>query len=584
MATTTQLVFMIASVIMSGIILYFVYGFRRERGVSYFIGFLVCRIVYSSSIILEKSSDFLPDKLVFRYMQHTALNLLVPFTILFVYQLIGQEKLVKLRWKILLFSVFALWSLLVWLDSRFHVIFRTVKFNDGQLVVTKTVYSILFSFICYSIIAVCIYFLFQYVRNIRSDFRKPGMWVLFLGSLPFVLEIARFANPEWSVWLLPLSVYCGFTGMLMLVIILRAKFFSLVPIARNIVLDTLQESILVANASGKIIDSNRQATKWFAEMGHAAIYGRSTAELLSTWPEWLALCRSMQQGRVEIDASLDGERKIYSVNVYPLHILRKQGEGTISLIVDITEKERHLEQIAQLNQSKDQLFTIVSHDIRSPLALQYQLIELLEEDRDRFNADHRETIGLLGEQIRHTFGMTNNLLEWFRSQREDLILRPQLLELSHVVEECCHVLHLQSEAKHISMKHTIALGTPVIADREVLGLIIRNLLSNAIKFTRTGGSVHVSAQLSEDMVVISVRDTGVGMEEEQVRQLFDEKLLHSAPGTMGEKGVGLGLLVSRQFVQRIGGSMWVESKLGQGSVFYFTVRGEQRDENSYCGR
>ena len=359
----------------------------------------------------------------------------------------------------------------------------------------------------------------------------------------------------------------------MLVITLRIKFLSTIPIARNIVLDTIQEGIVVVNASGKIIDSNQQASEWFLAMGYTAIHGRNMEELLATWPEWLGLCKSMQQGRVEIDSWLDGERNIYSVNVYPLHTLRRQGQGSISLIVDITEKERYLEQIAQLNQLKDQLFTIVSHDIRSPLALQSQLVELLVEDRDRFDPDHGEIIEMLGDQIRNTLGMTNNLLEWFRAQREDISLRPHLLELSEVVEDCLHLLHMNSEAKQISMNHHIAIGTQVYADREVLGLIVRNLLSNAIKFTGVGGSVDVYAELSGDMVIVSIRDNGMGMEEEQVRQLFGETQLNSLAGTMGEKGTGLGLLVSRQFVQLSGGDLWAESTIGQGSVFSFTMSG-----------
>jgi signal transduction histidine kinase len=170
--------------------------------------------------------------------------------------------------------------------------------------------------------------------------------------------------------------------------------------------------------------------------------------------------------------------------------------------------------------------------------------------------------------------MANNLLEWFRSQREDMALRPQVLELSEVVEECCHMLHIKSEAKHIKVNNRIALGTRVYADREALGLIIRNLLSNAIKFTGLDGTVQVDAQLSGDKVIISIRDNGVGMEEEQVRQLFAKKQLHSLAGTLGEKGAGLGLLVSRQFVQLSGGSLWAESTVGHGSVFHFTMRGE----------
>ncbi|WP_162241898.1 sensor histidine kinase [Paenibacillus sp. Leaf72] len=152
-------------------------------------------------------------------------------------------------------------------------------------------------------------------------------------------------------------------------------------------------------------------------------------------------------------------------------------------------------------------------------------------------------------------------------------LRLQLLELSEVVEECIHLLHITSEAKQINVHHTIAAQTYVYADQQVLGLVIRNLLSNAIKFTGVGGSVHIDAQLSEDMVIVSVHDNGVGMDENQVHRLLSEQQLDALTGTLGEKGAGLGLLVSRQFVKLGGGNLWVESKLGQGSLFQFSVRG-----------
>lgn len=582
MAATMQTLFMIASVIMMCVIFIFVYGFRQERGIHYLLGVIVCRIIYASGVILEEFSYSLTEKLFFRNIHQTALNIMVPFFVVFVLELVANDKLLRTRGKkITLIAVFALWSMLMWFDSVLHVTYRKIELYDGHLLTTKTIYSITFGMICYSIVAACFYFLFQYIRNIRKDLRKPGMWVLLLISFTLIIEVVKLVNSAWSPWLLPMSVYCGFLGMLGLVIILRYRFFSLVPFARTIVLDTLQESILIANATGKIIDSNQQASHWFSKMGYAAISGRNLSELLAFWPEWTALCQSMQQGYVEIDAWLDGEKRVYRVNVYPLHTLSKQGQGSISLIFDITEKQRHLEQIAQLNQLKDQLFTIVSHDIRSPLALQYQLVELLEEDRDHFSTDHREIVELLGDQIRNTLGMTANLLEWFRSQREDMTLRPQRLALSEVVEECCHMLHIKSGAKQISLHNNVSLGLHVYADREALGLILRNLVSNAVKFTGVGGVVHVEAQLSGDRVTVAVRDNGMGMTEEQARQLFSDKQLHSLPGTMGEKGAGLGLLVSRQFVQRSGGTMWVKSQVRQGSVFYFTVRGERPDESSY---
>ncbi len=570
MNTAVENILMIASVVLTGIIFTFVYGFRRERGIRYLLGVIACRIIYSSSILLEKNSELLLDKLFFRHMQSTALNLMMPFVILFVLRLIGRDTL-KPRWQALLFALFALWSLLSWFDSELHIIYRAIELVDGHLMTTKSAYSITFSVMCYGIVSVCVILLFKYIRSIRYDFSKPGMWVLALSTIPLVLEIAKLMNPTWATWLIPLSVYCSFAGALMLVIMLRIKFFSTVPIARNLVLDALQEGIVIANASGKAIDHNHQASDWFQASGHAGVDGRNIAELLKPWPEWHQLCRSMQQGKIQIDRWLNGERSIYSVNVYPLRVAGRDGQGSISLIVDITEKERHLEQIAQLNRMKDQLFTIVSHDIRSPLAMQYQLVELLEEDRGRMEPQHRELVESLGNQIRGTLGMTNNFIEWFRSQREDLSLRPERLDLHEVVEDCCEMLRMQSEAKQLEVQNRVTEGTPVYADREALGLILRNLISNAIKFTGLGGTVQVEARQSEGEVTVTVRDNGVGMAEEQARQLFAGEMLHSSIGTSGEKGTGLGLLVSRQFVERSGGELWVESTAGQGSAFHFTI-------------
>jgi signal transduction histidine kinase len=582
MRDTIDLLVMTASLMMTCMILISVYAVRKGRGVKYLMGVVICRIFYSGGVILEKSSHELGEKIIFRNIHQSALDMMVPFFTLFTLALISRDQFLGARRKIAMLLFFGLWALLMWLDPDLHMTYKSIDLVDGHLVMVRTMYSMTFSIICYCIIAGCFYLLIQYILNIRRDLRKPILLVLFFASFSFVLEIVRFANPLWSPWLLSFSVYCGFIGMVMLVIVVRFRFFSIVPFARNMVLDTLQESILIANASGVIIDSNPQASDWFSKLGHPVISGRNLKELIARWPHWYKLCESMQQGNVEIEAWLDGERKRYSVNVYPLHAQRVQRQGVISLIFDITEKQQHLERIAELSQLKDQLVTIVSHDIRTPLALQLQLVELLEEDRRSFAPEHREIIEMLSNQTRSTLGMTNNLLAWFRSQREDQALRTQQLELVEVVEECCQMLRIQSEVKQITVSNRVASDSLVYADRETLGLIIRNLLSNAIKFTRVGGAVQISAQPSGDWMIVAVRDNGVGMEESQVRLLFGEMKPGSLPGTLGERGTGLGLMVTRQLVQKSGGSVWVESKPGEGSVFHFTVKGGCVNESSAC--
>ena len=568
-----ELILMMISIIMMGIIFCALYRFRKKPGFIYLMGLVGCRIMYAISVILEKNSYVLQDKFIFRAMQQTALTLMVPFFMLFVYGLISHKEVIRRQWKLAVFSVFIPWALLIWFDPYLHIVFNTIELYDGQLVTTRTIFASVFNIFCYSSLAVCLYFMFRYMKTMRKDLRKPGMWVLLLASLPLVLEMIRFYQPHWSPWLGPLSIFCGMTGMLMLLITFRYKLFSIVPIAKDVIFDTFQEGMLIVNDSGQVVDGNKKAINFFFELGYSDFYGKPISTLLERWPEWCSLSQSLSRGSVEVETWLNSERKVYRVNVYPLRTEHKQRQGSVSLIFDITEQRDQLEKIAQLNKLKDQLFTIVSHDIRSPLAMQFQLIELLEEDLDHFGAEHQEMIAKLGEQIRHTLGMSNNLLEWFRGQREDVVLRPRLLELSEAVEECRQLLQINSEAKQLHIHNDISSGTYVYADREVVLLVVRNLLSNAIKFTQVGGSIHIHAQLTGKMVIVSVRDTGVGMDSEQVERLFVENQLDSSVGTSGEQGAGLGLLVSKQFVQLSGESIWVESTVGQGSVFYFTMRG-----------
>jgi len=573
MIFTAEIIVMMISVIMMGIIFFSLYRFRREPGIRYMMGVVVCRIIFASNIVLEKSSFLFTEKLIFRNIQQTSLLFMVPLFIVFVYELTGHHRTMKRSWKVTLFTIFITFAILIWLDPYIHVIYHSVELVGSQLITTRTIFSTIFNLLCYSALALSIYLLFRYVWAIPQQFRKPGMLVLLLATLPFLIEIVEFVNPKYSPWLGPLSVLCGITGTLMLLIVLRTKFLAIIPIARNIVFDTIQESIVITNASGKVIDSNKKAIQFFSEMGYVDFYGSAISILLERWPQWHQLCQFGQQGSIEIDVWQAEERKIYRVNVYPLRVLNNESQGTVSLIFDITEKQGHLEEIAHLNKLKDQLFTIVSHDIRSPLAMQYQLVELLEHDLDHFDIDHKEIIVKLGEQIRNTLGMSNNLLEWFRSQREDIALRPQLLELLEVVEESCQLLDINSKVKNLYIHNNIANGILVSADREALGLVMRNLLSNAIKFSHRGDSIDINAQQTGNMVVIAIRDNGIGMNKDQTEQLFITKQIYSSAGTLGEKGAGLGLLVSKQYVHLGGGTMWVESELGQGSSFYFTVRG-----------
>lgn len=567
----------LASAILICILLTYAILYRQERGVRYFVWVLGFRVIYAGSVILEINHEDMQSKLIFRNIEQTSLLFMVPFMVLFVLDLIGKDKWLKPQWSLSLIALFACWGVVIWADPYWHLIIKTQQLINGHLVIVKTPYAFAFNLLCYSMIAGCVLLLIRYILNSRPEFRVAGMWLLLFGSIPMTLEVIKLFKPTFSPWLLPLTVYSGICGMIMLWIIVRKKLFSSVPMARNIVIETMREGMLITNTSGKIIDSNHLARLLLQSDPSESILDRQCEDVLSAWPRWQHACIHMEECQVEIDTAVGQEKKAYIINVYPYLTQRQRKLGTISIIIDITDKQQALEHIAHLNQMKDQLFTAVSHDIRNPLATGVNLLEILEQEQSDTGKIDSEIIHALGEQIRNSYTVVENLMEWFRGQKEGIILHPESLLISQIIEEASRLLLMNFELKQLTLRTEIAENIYVFADREALILVIRNLLSNAVKYTLPGGIIRVNARKIGDKIEIAVSDNGIGMTEEQIRYIFDETRIYSTNGTAGEKGTGLGLLVSKQFLHMCGGHLTVQSKPGSGSTFIIVLK--ERDDN-----
>lgn len=565
---------MIVAAILMGVSLVYAVIYRRERGVRYFVWIIACRVIYASGVIMELQEDGLGGKELFRNIQQIALVLSVPLFVLFVLDLYHRDKWLKLPFHLLIFGPFVGWATLIATDYHTGLVFESKRLIDGHLETVRTPLAFSFNLICFTIIAVGLVFVVRYIRGARPEVRKAGMWVLILCCVPVLLEIAKLAAPAQLSWLLPISVYTGFLGMIMLWLVVRHRLFSIVPMARQQIIDTRHEGFLIVDHKGRIVDHNNDIEPLLRGTSAHPLSGMDVTEVLDGWPAWKEACLQMREGRMEIRGRAEHEGRVFILDVYPLLSQRGRKHGTVSVLFDITEKQQRLEQIAALNHFKDQLFTVVSHDIRDPLAMQVSLIELLEDTRHSLMSDQRELVDTLSEQIRNTYTMVENLLEWFRVQKEGFTLRTDWLNLSDTVLEACRSLTVRSEAKQVRFISQVPDRFQVKADREAILLIVRNLLSNAIKFSPRGGTVMIRAQEDEGEWMLAVQDEGVGMDEDQLRQLFNDASLDTLPGTEGEKGAGLGVMVSRQLLHLSGGSLRVESKPGRGSTFYIHMRKE----------
>lgn len=238
------------------------------------------------------------------------------------------------------------------------------------------------------------------------------------------------------------------------------------------------------------------------------------------------------------------------------------------------QNRRSNHKLQNINATKDKLFSIIGHDLKGPLNSLSSFVSLLHNHTDSLS---KEEIKILSKDIdkslKNLFTLLENLLEWSRSQAGNMDFKKEVFDLSSVVKENEALLRGQIENKGLTLRNETQEGVWVQAHRNSINTVLRNLISNAIKFTPAGGTITVSADALKDQWRINVTDTGVGMCETVLQKLFKIGTKHSTLGTAQEKGTGLGLILCKDFVEKNGGRIGVESKVGAGSKFYFTVPG-----------
>ncbi|MEO7992707.1 MAG: tetratricopeptide repeat protein [Chryseolinea sp.] len=233
----------------------------------------------------------------------------------------------------------------------------------------------------------------------------------------------------------------------------------------------------------------------------------------------------------------------------------------------IIRQKIHLE---RLNSVKDKIISIISHDFRSPLHTLHGFLQLFKKN-SLSKQEITHATDRIDKSLQLTLDMIENLLTWGNTQMSGQLLTPIPFDIGKLVQETVQLVHLQAENKKITIVNNVTSPTLVFADKDTLNIVLRNLISNAIKFSKRNDCISILAQEDECQTTVSIKDTGVGISPKQQKSLFNETLNISTAGTANEKGTGLGLSLCQELVQQNRGKIWVESTLGQGSTFFFTL-------------
>ncbi len=284
--------------------------------------------------------------------------------------------------------------------------------------------------------------------------------------------------------------------------------------------------------------------------------------------EYMAVRKDNSQFYISINYTvlLDSENN-------PASILFVERDTTERKLAEEKIKKTNQE-LEKINTEKDKFFSIIAHDLRSPFQGLIGLTEIMASDYSNLSpaqiAKYNTSIHRL---VINLYTLLENLLEWSQLQKGTILFTPREVNLSDIILQSIETIKQRAIQKQITIRSAIPLSQKVYADERMLNSVLRNLLSNAVKFTGKGGTIIGEARESDDgSVEIAVTDSGVGMSKEAIGRLFKIGEKVSTLGTDNEPSTGLGLLLCKEFVEKHGGTIWVESEEGKGSTFFFTLR------------
>lgn len=445
-------------------------------------------------------------------------------------------------------------------------------FQYGQFLVLKYQQGAWFwihIFYSYALIAITSIYVILIQRNNENLLTKQKIY-LVLSALPpaifsliHVLEITsiNYTSSSFAIAVIVLGIAIYKHGLL-----------EIIPAARDRIIESMEDCVLVLDKMDRVIDQNPAAINLLKSSN---VYGK---KLRDAFPQIRALKRLTGDHNL-LNNEIEIEGRTFEIISSPITDKKGKDIGSVYTFRDVTTRKKSEEaikksqlELMELNKIKDKFFSIISHDLKNPFQSLLGYSQMLKEEFDTYTVEEKKEIieGILNIS-KKTQQLLDNLLNWARLQTNRIKIYEEEINLERLIDQILDTLYVQASLKKVKLICDVSLDIKLKTDFDILSVILRNLISNAIKFSYLGGTVRVLAIDKNDRIEISVIDSGVGMSPEMVDGLFDLKNLVSEKGTKGEKGTGLGLILCKEFVEKIQGSIWVSSTEGKGSTFIFSL-------------
>nr|WP_319776208.1 histidine kinase N-terminal 7TM domain-containing protein [uncultured Sphaerochaeta sp.] len=560
---------LLTTTILSVAAVYFHFRRRKTPGALFFSATALSVTIWTIGYIIEFYSGTLQEKFFGVQIQYT---FGIPFTAVLWYsasihlKTFGKRPDVKEFIALLIIPVITM--LLIWTNSYHHLIYKEMSlFKDEHfLLIEKEIGLWYYLNMAYSYTALIAGSVILFITIKKSPSVFKGQLIIFyiVAVLPWAANIIYVIgmNSFMRIDITPVA----FTISLMLMELASRRYglFDLVPAAHNIVIESMSNGIVVLDRLERIIEMNPAA---YRILGRKDIIGQKISQVLTELGVDISFLKSANESD-----EVEFGKHIFDVQKSTINTKKGELSGKVLTLYNVTERIKAERELRNMNTSKDKLFSIIAHDLKNPFfgiiglsnifCTEYE--DLTEEEIKNYAKEINDLAG-------NTYRILENLLDWSRQQTGNMAFSPVRFDIYEAMNHYIETLEPQAKLKHIDIITEIEEDIFVFADSYMLNTIVRNIISNAVKFSNPGGKIVVSVVPEDNFIKICISDSGVGMDEKTLKNLFMIDQDIKALGTMGERGTGLGLILCKEFVEKNGGQIFVESLINQGSKFYFTI-------------
>jgi len=555
---------------------------RQHKFILWFFLLMVSTAMWAIFYAFELSSTTLGQMQFFVRLQYIGISFLPAIWIVFIIHLIQRPAWLNSLVYVAVFLVPVLTIIMVNTNEWHHLHYAAVQLDEQgpfpMLSIHPGPWYYLHMAYFYVFLVLGLVLLLRFYSRSAAVFRKQLRLILLATIVPWVANILyqTGVRPYEHIDLTPFSFVI--TALIIGVALFRYKLFAVVPYVREKLMENIHEGVLIVDAAHRVIDMN-QAMRNF--LGHASVdpVGELFLQVFPNQHGLYHLLLRQSDGKAEVAIGAIASEKIFEVSVTALRDKRQNYIGSLLLFWDVTslkqsarQLQEQAEQLKSLNEVKTRMFSIVSHDLRSPFASLRGFFHLIETGM-LSEKEVMELVSRLSKDVSHTSSLLDNLLYWSKSQLRGEVVNAEKFAFKAMLQLRLTFFEKRATEKKILLVDHVLENVSLYADRDMIDFVLRNLLSNAIKFCREGDRIDIHATTNAGLTEIVVRDNGVGMEPEILNNVFTFSMT-SREGTAREKGTGLGLALCKEFITKNNGEIWAESEPGKGSAFFVRLPGE----------